>query len=366
MSGKQRILVHSIGSLGDTIVTIPALRVVRRRYGSDAEITLLSDVTQPDIVKAKDVLEGTGLVDKYLEYKIAGGAKAMLPSVFKLWKMLVGGKFDAVVYLMTSERSAKAVQRDELFFKLAGIKNRYGFEPFSDEYLYPRDERGRPKQVPHEAVRRGERLEKYGFGKLQHDDLYEAFLIPPDAASEKAISWLNERRQFPDKVLVGFCPGTKMPSKRWPLDRFEEIGRRLIADGRFEIVVGGGPNDAADAKTLIAAWGQGLNAAGEFSVMGSAALLHQCSFIVSVDSGPMHLAGVGGVPCVSIFSSIDFPGRFSPLGKGHILLRYDDVDCSACRNPNCPVKGHPCMTAVTVEQVWDAVKKVSGEIGHPL
>ena len=36
MSGKQRILVHSIGSLGDTIVTIPALRVIRRRYGSNA------------------------------------------------------------------------------------------------------------------------------------------------------------------------------------------------------------------------------------------------------------------------------------------------------------------------------------------
>jgi heptosyltransferase-3 len=366
MPRKQRVLVHHIGSLGDTIVTMPGLRMVRRKYGDTAVITLLSNLAPAEIVKSSDVLEGSGLVDDYLEYRLDSGKLPMLKSIAKLWLMLVARRFDTVVYLMESERTAKNVKRDESFYKLCGIRERLGFEAFPREYLFPRDANGFPGRVTHEAVRRAQRIGKYGLGPVTESDFDEPFLVAPDMDRSAAVAWLKLKRQAPDKVLVGFCPGTKMPSKRWPLERFAEIGKRLVEDGRFEIVIVGGPADKAAGNALIEEWGVGLNAAGAFSVMGSAALLHQCKFVVSVDSGPMHLAAVGGVPCVAIFGSLDYPGRFSPLGRHHVVLRHGDLPCAACRLTDCPVPGHPCMTGITVDEVWQGVRKVCDVIGEPI
>ncbi len=362
MARPLRVLVHQIGSLGDTIVSIPALRLVRRRYGPSAQITLLSQVSRAELVKAREVVQGSGLVDDYIEYQMGGSRADLLKMVAGLWWKLVRRRFDTVVYLMESERSVQSVQRDILFFKLCGIRTRLGFEAFSRDFLYPRDANGRPRQVPHEARRRAERLSKYGFDLVTESDLNDPFLTVPDSDRAAAQAWLDRHRRHPERRLAAICPASKMTSKLWPTDRWAEIGKRLVGLGEYELVVIGGPGDRAMGDGLIAAWGDGINAAGEFSIMGSAALLHQCAFVVSVDSGPMHLAAVGGVPCVAVFSSIDFPGRFSPLGRNHILLRHGDLPCAACRKETCPVPGHPCMTGIEVEDVWQAVQKVAGGV----
>jgi heptosyltransferase-3 len=365
MQRKKRILAYHIGSLGDTIVSVPALRVIRRKYGDDADIYMLSDFGGTELVQASEVLQGSGLVDHFLDYRRTDGRFLKLLGAIEAWWSIVRHRFDAVVYLMQSERSARAVKRDKLFFGLCGIRQRLAFEPFSTEFLYPRDANGIPQVVEHEALRRAKRLQKAGFDALREGELDDPFLRAPETERENATAWLEKHRRFPEKILVGFCPGTKMPAKVWPTDRVAEIGRRLISDGKFEIVIVGGPADTALAEELIQKWGVGVNAAGRFSVMGSAAVLHQCRFVFAVDSGPMHMAAVGGVPCVALFSSVDYPGRFHPLGRNHVLFRHT-VPCAACRLQVCPVPGHPCMTGITLEEVWQGVKQLCDSIDVPL
>ena len=141
------------------------------------------------------------------------------------------------------------------------------------------------------------------------------------------------------------------------MERFEEIGRRLIAQG-IEPMVIGGPVERAMGDRLLAAWGRGINAAGQFSVMGSAALLNQCRFLVGLDTGTTHLAAALGVPCVALYADRDPPGQWEPLGEGHILLRHP-VPCGGCRVKECPVPNHPCMTGISTEQVWAAILEVN-------
>ena len=366
MANRRKVLVYHIGSLGDPIASVPALRSVRRKYGKDADITLLSDVGKSEIVKSSEVLEGSGLIDHYLEYQQHGTRLQKLQTIFNLWLTVTKHRFQDVVYLMQSERTAEHVKRDETFFKLCGIPNRLGFEAFSKDFLYPRDKDGYPMVVPHEAQRRANRLKKFGFDGALEQDLNDPFLKAPDLEISAARAWLAQYRKAPHKILVGFCPGTKMPAKLWLTDRFAEIGRRLLASDQFEIVVVGGPNDNPIAVDLLKAWGSGLNACGGFSVMGSAALLHQCGFVISVDSGPMHMAAAGGIPCVALFSSIDYPGRFSPLGRNHVLIRHGHLSCAACRLNTCPKPDHPCMTGIQVDEVWTGVKNVCKSIGSPI
>ena len=365
MRRKQRVLVYHIGNLGDTVASVPALRVIRRQYGSDAEITLLYDYDRKELISAQDVLTGSGLIDHFLGYRKARGWVQISLAALDAWWRILLRRFDTVIYLMQSERSARSVARDKLFFRACGIQRRLGFEAFSKEYLYPGSTDGRLQVVDHEALRRLNRLRKEGFDQFTEEELNEPFLRLPDSETEKAVNWLSANRQFPERVLVGFCPGSKMPAKVWPTERFVEIGKRLLATGAFEIVIAGGPAEMELGNRLTKEWGSGLNAAGSFSVLGSAAVLQQCRFAFVTDSGPMHLAAAVGTPCVALFSCVDYPGRFHPLGRGHVLLRHD-VPCAGCRMQVCPIQGHPCMTGITVEESWEAIEQICGRLVLPL
>jgi ADP-heptose:LPS heptosyltransferase len=354
---RPRILVHSIGNLGDTIASVPALRLIRKKYGPETKIWLFYDWSPKEVVSAKQVLLGAGIVDDFIHYERVSGLLPNALAAFRAWWRIAVRRFDTVIYLMQSERSEKGVRRDRIFFSLCGIPEKLGFVAFSKQFLYPRDTNGVPLAVEHEAVRRAKRLRAFGFAELAEHELDDPFLHVPEQDESQARVWLAENRRHPERILVAFCPASKMTAKIWPEERFVEIGRRLLADGRFEIVVVGGPADKALGASLLRQWGSGIEATGSFSVLGSAALLRECKFSVTVDSGPMHLAAAVGTPCLALFSGIDYPGRFHPLGRGHVLLRHS-VPCAGCRLQACAVEGHPCMTGIGLEEVWQGVRRL--------
>jgi heptosyltransferase-3 len=110
---------------------------------------------------------------------------------------------------------------------------------------------------------------------------------------------------------------------------------------------------------MISAWGGGLCAAGDLSVRESAALLQDAAFYLGNDTGAMHLAAAVGTPCIAIFSSLDWPGRWSPYGKGHQVFRVD-VPCAGCLLEVCS-QHHECLTGTSVNDVHQACCKLSHE-----
>jgi ADP-heptose:LPS heptosyltransferase len=92
-------------------------------------------------------------------------------------------------------------------------------------------------------------------------------------------------------------------------------------------------------------------------VLESAALMRYSAFVVTVNSGPMHLASAANVACIVLMGGRDFPGSWDPLGDEHIILRHP-VSCGGCQFKECPVEGHPCMTGITVEQAVAAIDRM--------
>lgn len=357
----RRVLVYQIGSLGDTIVTIPAFKAVRRHWGEHAHITLLHNVVSGPMTTPDQVLDGLGLVNEFLPYYMSDRpARNFLQAAVLAMRLRIR-QFDAVVYLAPSRRSSQSVRRDKFFFRICGIPLQIGLSEFQDEILYPLDEEGLPARVPHEAWFQLERLRRDGVEVDADLDLSKPFLRLPDSEIQNAKNWLATHRNYPERRLVAICPGTKMPAKSWPLERFIEIGRRLINENRFELLVIGGKAERLAGEQMIAAWATGINAAGDFSAIGSAALLRQCAFTVGLDTGTTHLAAAQGVPCVALYASRDNPGRWDPVGSGHIVLRRV-VSCSGCRLEICNVDGHPCMQGITVESVWTSILQLDARI----
>lgn len=350
---KPKILLYLIGSLGDTLVAIPALRAVRRHF-RDAELILLQNVHSGGIVQASQVLPEE-LIDGYLNY--AGGTEkfGQASRFYNLWRELRRQKFQAAVYLVISERAARSVRRDRLFFRAAGIRQFFGFHSFSKEELYPRDAEGRPALTSSEAARKIKRLERDAVESLP-EDFSTPFLTFSAREIEEIKNRLNLSADKNSTRLISIAPGCKTPANAWSVDNFIEIGRRLLASENCELVVIGGKAEQAVGEKMIAAWGAGINTAGALSVRESGAMLSLCDFHIGLDTGTTHLAAVVGTSCFALFHGRDNPGHWFPMGGRHTIL-YHPVACAGCRHPVCPIPNHPCMQEITVEAVWNNLRE---------
>src|SRR5207237_9042548 len=89
----------------------------------------------------------------------------------------------------------------------------------------------------------------------------------------------------------GSNPGVELTVKRWPLERYRELARRLVHDLGAEIILIGGPGDVALNEQLLegldAPMGAITNLAGKTSIGQLAAQLERCSLFIGNDSSPM-------------------------------------------------------------------------------
>ncbi len=350
----HKLLIYRFGQIGDTVVSLPALWLLRESFPR-AEFTLLSEAPLGDAAIPPDqVLPSEGIIQRYLKYQdtaAVGRMSAMLRMILALRRE----RFDALAYLLPTIRSKRRRARDAFFFKLAGIKHFLGFEGYPDD-SFPRRDDGSLMPVPHEADALLHRLARSGLsaipaGKGRMD------LSLTKVEDEHADAWW-QRQAMPDhhtRPWFAVCSGSKWSSKQWPAQNFLEIGRKLMNQHGLLPVIFGGREDRAAGKRLISDWGGGLCAAGELSVRESAALLRHARFYLGNDTGVMHLAAAVGTPCVAIFSALDWPGRWYPYGEGHQVLRHE-VACAGCLSPVCDHQHH-CLTGVSADSVYQACCK---------
>ncbi|MCY7377319.1 MAG: glycosyltransferase family 9 protein, partial [Pyrinomonadaceae bacterium] len=244
-----------------------------------------------------------------MEYANQSGKFNKVFDFYRLRRELRRHDFQSAVYLVISERPARSVSRDKLFFRACGISRFYGFHAFSKNELYPLDEKGSPAMTKSEAARKLARLEIDGITSSP-EDLRRPFLTFSVSEIDKIKDWLAMRRKKPNARLIAMAPGCKTPANVWSDENFVEIGRRLLAEGDCELIVIGGKAEKAVADRLTAEWGAGINSAGELSVRESGAILSLCDFHIGLDTGTTHLAAVVGTPCFALFSGRDNPGHW--------------------------------------------------------
>ena len=349
---KAKVLIYMVGSLGDTIVAIPALRAVRRHF-PETDLILLQNVQADHIVRASQVIP-ENLIDGYVNYAAQAGKFNKIADFYRLRRELRRHEFKAVVYLIDSERPAISVLRDKLFFRSCGIPRLIGFRLFTKAELYPFDEQGRPAMTDNEAVRKLKRIENDGV-KYLPDDLSQPFLTFSQDELDSIGKWLEDRRKKKDARLVAIAPGCKTEANVWSLENFIQIGRHLI-EQNCELLILGGKAEYDLGEKMISACGAGINAAGQFSVRESGALISHCDFYIGLDTGTTHLAAAVGTKCFALYGERNNPGQWFPLGGGHTIVAHQ-VECAGCRFYVCPLPSHPCMNGISVKSVRQSLQE---------
>lgn len=349
----MKLLVYHIGSLGDTLVAVPALWAVREAY-PDARITMLTD-EQPGMskVQASSILDGSGLIDDYIVYS---GLKP-LELALLLFRLRVG-KFDHLIYLIRTPDGSRRIWRDMRFFRLAGIRRFTGFQGLTAD---PPRQPGKPMPVvPHVTDTLLARLRASGLrtppaGRGRFD------LNIGVSEQERVRRW---RTVLPDdggRPWVAVGPGSNMPAKVWPYDRYLKVLRSLIEDYDLWPVVFGGPSDRESGERMVQDLGRGYVAAGALGVRESMAAMKKCLFYLGNDTGTMHTAAASDLRCVAVFSSREDPGRWHPYGDGHVVFRTQ-IPCEGCMLQECIDREMACILSISVQQVLEASQSLLREV----
>jgi ADP-heptose:LPS heptosyltransferase len=352
----QRVLVFHIGSLGDTLVALPSFWSIAHAFPEAERVMLTKAPARGGIPVGRDILDGSGLFHDYLMFEGDHHSYGRDPpwwrkwlSVLRLAITLRARHFDVAVYLAPSAREPAQVHRDLLFFRLAGISRVLGAQAAGAQDAKV----DRPLKEAQRLLGRLAGTPAWSERPLgAHRDLA---LGESDRAA--VAQWLATRVPLQAAVhpWVAFAPGSNMASKLWPAERFEAVGRALIQRHRIWPVVVGGAEDREVAARLVQAWGCGTDAAGALTVRQSAALLERCKLFVGNDTGTMHLAAAGGLPCVALFSARDEPGKWDPMGGPHHVIRKA-VPCAGCMLVRCEERDRLCLRLIEVDEVVAAAE----------
>lgn len=173
---------------------------------------------------------------------------------------------------------------------------------------------------------------------------------------------LNLRAQrAADQVI--FLHGTTWNSKHWPDGWWITLARMIRSAGLDVLVAHGNDAELARAKQIAAAV-PGVRIMDRLSIRDLGREIGRCVGVVSVDSGPGHLAAAVGTPMVALYGPTD-PLLTGPVGDAHTVFASTHMPCIPCLKRECQFAGTlppgspepPCFSQTTPARVWDALRR---------
>jgi heptosyltransferase III len=350
----KRVLIYRLGSLGDTLIALPALHLVARAF-PDAERRMLTNF--PVNVKAPPaaaILENSKLIHGYFRYSVGTRSPSELVS---LWWQLLRWRPEVLVY-MGASRGVESARRDAKFFRLCGIKRLVGV-PLTEDMQQNRWEESEQALEP-EGARVARNLSELGDVDLDAPASWDLLLTDKEHARAKEVLVVAS-----DRPVIAVSVGTKVQSKDWGRDNWRSLlneTAKLYPDHALALC-GAGEENAA-SEFAADGWRQNssapvINLCGLLTPRESAAVFSHARLFIGHDSGPMHLAAAVQTPCVAIFAARNKPRVWFPYGKQHRVL-YHRTDCWGCGLETCIVERKKCLTSITVNEVLEEVRQVLG------
>jgi len=355
MNGQERILILKPSSLGDIVHTLPVVHALKRcRPG--VRIDWLVQRSFAPLVAADPC------VDRVVEIAIpstsepAAGrliwwqaARAFGSTWFRLRRQWRREPYDLILDLHGSLRGALLGRANPGGVRIGFADAREGNPLFQDQKI----------AVPPDVVHALDKNLLFCHHLDCPPEPGDFFLHCPEQALEKVRTYLENLGIDDSRVLVYGNPAARWASKTWPVEHWAELGDRLADQGML-LVLGG----AAGDRPLLDAIDQRMHAsplvtAGDLDLVCSAALIRRCCAYVGLDSGPMHMAALSGVPVVALFGATH-PDRVGPWGVAHRIVRSSDLDCLECRKRECA--SMTCMKTISAGRVESALAELLREV----
>jgi heptosyltransferase-2 len=318
LSDPARLLVSAPNWVGDVVLSLPALRDLRRAFPASR----LEALARPSVAGLyAAVPEIDGVVES--RGTLADAAA-------------IRGRYDVGLLLPNSFASAFTLWR-------AGIPERWGYATDARGALLTRSCRVRASL--------GGRSQVYYY-RAMLEGLGLAVSGPPDASLACPEAWAERGRALLGSPgpWIGINPGAAYgTAKRWPPERFAAAAALVARRSGARVAIVGSAAERPLAEAIAAQLGGAARVlCGETTLAELVGVLRELRLLLTNDSGPMHLAAALGTPLVAVFGSTDWT-ETAPVSERARVVR-EETECAPCKLRECPID-HRCMARVAVDRV---------------
>jgi heptosyltransferase-1 len=320
-----KILIVKPSSLGDVVHGLPFLNSIKS-YFPEAEIHWVISKGLEGLLEGHPMINRLIIINKDMWKKISRTGET-IREVRQLFKELRNENYDLVIDL-------QGLLRSGIITRVTGAPVRIGFKEAREgsRFFYTHKVEG-GKDI--HAVDRYLKIAEF----LGCDISNVCFPLP-----------LFSHFSLPDDYAV-IVPGARWETKRWPAERFGELVAMLPLKS---IIVGSKADINIADKIVSLSNGKAFSLAGKTTLKDLIEIMRGARFVVSNDSGPMHIAVASGTPVIAIFGPTS-PRRTGPYGNDHIVIE-SSLECSPCFKKKC--KKFDCMDAITVDMVMEKIKTI--------
>jgi heptosyltransferase-2 len=336
----KRILVARIDSLGDGVLSLPAIEALRKRFPK-AEVDFL---VSPPVEELYRKLFPNSRIYRFEKNWLTSSAPWIerLSEAAKLLKEIKGGGYDLGIDFRGDLRTL-------LLLAGAGIKHRWGRGGTGGGFLLSRQTKSGYES--HELLENMELIQSNG--KVPEIEFPQ---IKPASASVQSVT--DRLRSIGSKKKIVIHIGAGYPSKCWRPAKYAELARGIVQKGLGVPLFSGSEKDRAlldEVRENLPA--ESLDFTGKTSLEELLALLEQADLFIGNDSGPAHLAALLGRKLVVIFSGTNDYRRWAPWTERLRVVNHP-VPCSPCEEKVCPLNKQVCLEEISVEEVFGAAEEM--------
>jgi heptosyltransferase-1 len=329
---EPRFLLVRLGALGDIVHALPAAAALHDTFPG-ARMDWVVDPKWMRLLEGNPDLTGVIPFDRRSASGIGGAIRKLRDRKY------------------TCAIDFQALYKSALISFASGAPRRIGFQS-----SYARE--------GFAALLYTERLNPRGAHKVEHNlSLVERagahaaaprFPLAIHAEDEERIEHESSAHGINEYFVLNPSGGWR--SKCWPAERYGELHRKLVDRYGWRGVVAFGPGEEETARRVIEAAGKAPPVALPLGLGPLLALLRRAKFVVSADSGPLHLASALGSPVVGLFGPTD-PARNGPYSAADVVVRNLRVSET---NYGRGASYSAAMLSITVNQVFEAVERRLG------
>jgi heptosyltransferase-2 len=336
-SQPKKILIVRTDRIGDVVLSLPMIGVLKSAYPSSFVSFLLRSYT-------RELVEGQEQLDQILLYDSGAERKPF----FRMLAELRAEKFDVVIITYPTARLA-------FLMYCSGIPLRIGTGYRWYSVLFNK------RIFEHRKTAEKHEFE-YNFSLLR------GLGITDPAVSRPRIAITEEARSVARKVLralnldsrpfIVLHPGSGGSAREWKPERFGELAERLNDAGRNVLVTGGPGEESLVQQVLKASRGKATALSAPLSLKALTALIESADVFVANSTGPLHIAAAVGTPVVAFYPPIlqCSSKRWGPLTEKRVIFEPAAADCLLCKGGEC--RGNECMDLISVEKVEVAVESL--------
>jgi heptosyltransferase II len=338
----NRILVIQTAFIGDAILTLPLIQVLKKKYPQ-------SSIDVVVVPRTTDVFSNHPAISGIIPYDKRGKDSGLI-GFFRLLKQLRAKSYELIIIPHRSLRSA-------LIGRLLGPSVSIGFDRSTGRILFSNVIHYNP--TGHEIDRNLSLLNPLSI-QINRNELPQLYPSGEDVKVVDAV--LDSFNVSKGSSIIAVAPGTIWNTKRWPSERFAELCKQLSSECSAVILIGGKEDIALCEEIRKAGMAKEkniFNAAGKLSLLQSAELIKRSRVVISNDSAPMHIAVAVATPVIALFGATVPEYGFAPRGAHDIIIETKGLKCRPCSihgGKTCPIGTFECMMAITSDLVMDKVR----------